>query len=316
MEKSAMNADIKTVKLKNYMKKHPSRTALAFYCLGRLNIAQKKYKEAEECFNQALSHKRDFMSAKIGIMETYLCRKKFIKSVNFYNNECKKLHDLKSFRHKTVKAVSLNFDEISNLIKGSKIFAKIILKYTMQYIHKLLDKDPDNPLINLLLAIYYLSENQDSRTARTVYGKCVNYDGLNDNLRWALVKAISFTKPSIYENADIAGKFTAIPDDGCPTEYINCIFVAALTNGSKASIKKVFRSVKDCRVLTCPNLWKFVYWCTENNIYDHNVWCCCQLLIDSGWIDPLVRETVNRLKELGIAARTDENAGILDLYWH
>jgi len=306
--------DLIILKYKNYIRRYPQK-AYGYYCMGMLHLLSGEYKAAEEFLNKSLSMDNNLTRARIGIIESYICRNRYSRAVHYYNKHYFELNAKNVYKVKLARAVSSIHDNNRLYSKPSGLIHTLINKYEMQSIHSFYKKDPGNLLANLILCLDYIHTVMSGDRAAVVYNTCVYMDGLSDKLRWNVIKMISKETPSVYRNTGLAGKFSGIPDKNCPSEYINTIFEAAIKSGEIRKLNRLFNSIAEAdRILTPSNIWKYIYLCREASVYDASVFKSCRKLLKSGWVDIVTVQVMNKLKELHIAQNTDYEDRILELY--
>lgn len=309
--------DIRMLKYKNYIKNHP-RKAYGYYCMGELFLLTGDYKTAEEYFNRALSINGGFTRAMIGLISVFAYQCRFLKAVRYYNSNIENLTGKHIYGIKLASVISCAFDGGIFSSRRRSLISSLFYKYEMKILNDIYNKDPGNLAANLLLCIDCLSTCRTDDRAVVIYNACVGLDGICDGMRWSLVKALSKDYPSIYGDKKLAAKFSGIPDASCRAEYINTIFEAALEQKNIEKSRKLLNSLnslKDCgKSLPPRSLWKYVNLCIENSIYDASVLNCCRKLIMQGWIDSTTAKAMKRMKEFRVAAGTEQEDRILELY--
>ena len=306
--------DIRMLKYKNYIKKHPQK-AYGYYCMGELLLMVGECMAAEEYFNKALSADSGFARAGIGLIGAYAYRGKFLKAARYYGTNIETLKRRRIYGIKLAGVLSCAYANGAFSGKQRGLLSVLIYKYEIKVLNDLYNKDPGNLAANLLLCIDCLNACRTDYKAVVIYNTCVNLDGLCDGMRWKLIKLLSADDPSILDNKELADKFSGMPDASCGAEYINTIFEAALEQKTVEKARKLLKSIKDGgKSPSSRSLWKYVKRCMEDSIYDASVLNCCRKLISNGWIDSVTVEAMKKMKELRIAARTEQEDRILELY--
>lgn len=314
MQKKDSRVDIRIVKYKNYIKKHPQKP-YGYYCLGQLNILASRYKDAEKYFAKALLLDNNYTYAKVGLIKALIYRKKVLKAVHLYNKYNDEINQKKVFVNKLVRGISSCWGKKELDGKKQGLFSAIYFKYVVQVLNNLFNSQIDNLVLNLVLCIYYLSREDKTDKALVVYNNCVKLDGLTDKMRWALVKALSTANPAIYKDSEIAGKFSKVPVPNCPSAYANKIFEVFLRQGKIKKAKAVFEDIENPdKVISQSNLWEYVNLCTKNSYYDISVYMCCSRLLKAGWINNVLAHALRKIKELNIVSDTKQEEKVLKLF--
>lgn len=307
--------DIRVLKYEEYVKKHPKK-AYGYYCLGRLHLMLENYKTAQEYFQKSLSINPEHTLSKISLTEVYVFRRKFLKAVSFFSKHRQDIIRKYIFRLKLVRGVS-SFYRKSDLftMKSQGLIASLFLKYTMYYAADMVKKESQNIVLKLLLSMHYLSTNERNPFVNQIFKTCVYWDGLDDLIRWELLKSLSETGEKLFYDVNIARKFSNIPVSDCSAEYANIIFGASLLNGSRKKIVGIYNSAGKFDIKLSPNmLWSYINWSKENLCYDNSVYDCCKRLVKTGWVDRLVAETMIKMREKKSVSFTDEDERVLKLY--
>lgn len=309
-----MRFELKMLKYENYIRENPKRP-YGYYCLGKLQLSTGNAKAAETCFKKALELDRFYARARLGLIETQILRGNIIKAAYLYNKYSRSLAKKGVYRKELIEFISCEFS--SNKINPVKLafLYKFILKHFMKPQKSKSEKYYRNPVLLLFMCIYYLYSQKTDETSLKVYNECIKLDGLDNNLRWAIVKVLSLQDSSIYQDDMIAGKFTALPSKGCSIEYGNTILKSALKKGNIKKVESILDSLEQMSsFIPLPSLWMFLYLCNKSSIYNDRVLKYCSRLIHSGWIDQLVVKTFLTMKELKIARQTEEEDRILEFY--
>jgi len=302
------------LKYDNFIKNYPDK-AHGYYCMGKLHFKLSQYKAAERFFNKALSINKNLIIAKIWLILCYIYRKKLLKASNYYETIRHNLSLKHIYKIRVANMLSLLYSEniINSMLHG--LFSSFYLRYSALSLENILKKDPDDYFANILMSIYFLIRLDRSARAIYVHRNTILMDGLSDNFRWILARVLFRDDPSVYKNLSIAGKFSSIPSKECPSLFVNTIFEAALKQNIKEKIQRMAVNVDlNTKTLTHINLWRYLMWCREKGIYDITVLNTCRKLLRIGWVDRFVYDTMNRLKELGIAKETKKEDSLFELY--
>ncbi|TYQ16508.1 UNVERIFIED_CONTAM: hypothetical protein Cloal_3052 [Acetivibrio alkalicellulosi] len=315
MKSNLKKTDIRIIKYEEYVKKYPQK-AYGFYCLGRLYLMLGQYKISEEYFIKSLSIDSQYTLAKIGLVESYIFRKKFMKAVYIFSKYRQDINNKYIFRVKLVRGVS-SFYSKNNLFSSDSIgfFSMIFLKYTMHYAKGLVKKESNNIVLKILLCMYYLKSGESNIFVTQMFKTCVYWDGLDDSLRWELLKALSDVGEKLIFDTNIAGKFLSIPNSSCSDEYVDMILGSSIIKGNKVKTCEIYNLANKFNKQISPNvLWRYLYWSRESSICDYTVYDCCKKLVRLGWMDKLVAETLLKIKDKKIVKLTKDDEHFLKLY--
>lgn len=175
--------------------------------------------------------------------------------------------------------------------------------------------DRGNPVVNLLLAMFFLKEHKENERAFILYNLCVNMEGVPDKLRWDLVKVLAKDNPDILIDEKTAALFTTIPEGAVGEPYANFILKQFILLKDTDKINQAFAEFQKNHSFPDPKtMWQYIEFCRENDIWDSTVFACCQKLIDYGWIDRTIAETIVGLKNRKIIEYTRGMDKILSLY--
>ena len=317
--------DIRVIKYENYVKRHPHK-AYGHYCRGKLFSDAGQYKKAEDCFHKALTLNRQYTVAVIGLIKAYVFRGKFLKAVKLYDRYAADIEKKNIYKLKLGRALSDYYESDGIETRMASFLSQLTLLYA---VHKMLRRyregsasvrEPDNRVVNLLLCIYYLSVDDDANQPKEtggIYNACVRMPGISDLLRWVLIKKVSEIDSEIYDNVEIAGLFSGIPDHECPQQYANQIVNVGLKQQKIHKVNKICASDEGLyKRLTSANLWTYVFMCQEKGIFDMTVYQCCTRLLKTGWVDKMLAETFGKLKDLEVVNHVDADKAdaILVLY--
>lgn len=282
----------KIKKYKEYIKENPDKPH-GYYYLGKIYFSEENNKKALNYFKKAIRIDSNYMFAQIGLIEIFITQSKIIKALNLYKKNHNKIISKRIFIKKLIKAVSSKY--YMNLFKEG-FLATFTLKRTIKHLNKMFNNDPYNILANLLLCIYYLDNEVSNDRALTLYYLCLNLEGLNDNMRWDLVKAIAKDNQSIYQNVDIAKKFESLPTNNCTDEYKMFILKAALYEGRIKKIVRLADMLKaDSGAMALSDQWKLVDLCNDESIINETAYNFCTNLVNKGWVDSVVAEFLKKM---------------------
>lgn len=315
MKNKSKKMDIRIIKYEEYVRKNPKK-AYGYYCLGKLYMMSGQYKTAEEYFQKSLTIDDKYTLSKIGLIEAYVFRKKFMKAVYLFSKCRQDINDKYIYRVKLVRGVS-SFYSKSDLFKTKSrgLFTIMFLKYTMYYAKELIKKESHNIVLKLLLCMEYLNSGERSLYVIQMFKTCVYWDGLDDTMRWTLIERLSEMGEKLFYDINVARKFSSIPDPKCSDEYVDLIFGSAMIKGNKTKVAGIYNAAsKYNKNMSANILWRYVYWSSENSFYDHSVYDCCKKLVKLGWIDRLIAQTMLRFKEKNSVKLEEEEEKVLRLY--
>ncbi len=311
-----MRLELRILKYENYVRNHPTRP-YGYYCLGKLQLAANKVKAAEIHFKKALEIDRFYMRARLELIKVQIIKGNIIKAAYLYNKYSRSIERKVVYKKDLIEFISSHFS--NNKTDPVKYYSwnKFAIKYLAKPLGYKFKNHYNNPVLLLFICTYHLDYQRSDAEAIKVYKECINLDGLDNNMRWAIVKILSHKDVSILQDDVIASKFTALPSKGCSAEYSNFILKSALKKGNIKKAESILDSLDNINpFIPLPNLWMFLYLCNKNTIYNDRVLKYCSRLLNSGWIDKLVVKTFHTLKELKIAQQTEEEDRILEFYGH
>lgn len=317
MEKRQDNNEIerRILKYEQYVKEHPKK-AYGYYCLGRLHMMDGKYKLAEEYFKKSLAVDGNYTFSIIGLIEACVFRRKFLKAVYLFSKNRQKIIDKYIYRVKLVRGVSSFYSKSGFFRTEAKDFlSQLSLKNSIRSIKKLVDSEANNIVLKLILCMYYLNFGEKSFYIIQLFKTCIYWDGLEDSFRWALIRHLSEFGEKLYYDANIARKFATVPDASCTDEYVDLIFSSALDREKGGRMADIYRTAKKYNKNISPRLiWRYVKWSNENSFYDPSVYDCCKKLVDMGWMDSVVADTMLKFRERNAVKLGDETERALRLF--
>ncbi|NLD50144.1 MAG: tetratricopeptide repeat protein [Clostridiaceae bacterium] len=312
---SSSKTDIRLVKYEDYVRKHPKK-AYGYYCLGKIHMMLCNYKTAEEHFQKALLLDKGHTLSIVGLIEAYVLRRKLLKAVNLFSRHREDINRKYIYRVRLVRTVSSALKK-SNMFSGKSggLISDLVMKYTIYYAKGMVKKEANNIVLKLILAIYYLKSDERNPFIHQLFKTCVYWDGLEDSLRWELLKNLDRSGENLFYDISIARKFSSIPDTGCSSEYASIIFGTSLIEGKRTKVTGVYNSAGKFDIKLSPNMmWSYVNWSMENSFYDNSVYDCCRKLIRTGWIDRLIAETMIKLRDKNAVKFSNEDERVLRLY--
>lgn len=315
MKNEIEKIDAKIAKYKQYIRKYP-RKAYGFYCVGRLYFMLKKYKIAENYFKKALSVDENYVRAKVALIELYVFRKKFMKAIYLFSKYRQDINDKYIFRVKLVRGVSSFYSENNFFRTAPVTFLKnLCLKFSMNRARNLVVKESSNIVLKIILCMYYLKAGENNIFVMQMFKICVYWDGLDDYLRWELLKALSDSGDNLIYDMNIARKFSTIPHHNCSDEYAGMILGASMFKENIAKTEEIYnRANKYDKKLAPQILWRYVYWCKKNSFYRYSAYDSCKKLIELGWVDRIIAEILLIFKDKNIIKLTKDDEHVLKLY--
>ncbi len=314
MDKKNSKIDIRIIKYKSYIKKFPEK-AYGFYCLGRLNLDLGNFKDAEVYFKKSLLLNSKYVRSKIGLIECYLNKNRLLLAANYFRKNSIDFSAKKIYLIKLTRAISNHFDKNTFKTTQKKILPLLIFNHAMKSLTSMFNSNSESVVVDLFLCINYLHSNSNSEKAFVLYNICVSMYGLNDNMRWKIVQILAKENPTIYKDDIIASKFECIPLNDCISDYANLIFASSLRSKNITKVKNIFNYIKksDKPILT-SNIWRYIEWCISNSVYDKDLYFSCSRLLNLGWMDKLIAETIYKLKDLAVVDNIEKEVNLLRLF--
>lgn len=302
-------------KFQTYAKKNPKKAHI-HYCIGCFHMELGKYKEAQDNFEKAISISRGYTRAKVGLIVVHIFRRKFLEAVKLYSKYYDDINAKRLYRTKLLRGVSEFYHKDDFLSKKSKeTSSPLFFKQVIQPLLAKYSQDRNNEVIILILAMYYMGMNERSLDIMHIFKVCVYIDGIDDNMRWALLLAIADCGEKLYYDLDIASKFTTIPEQDCTDEYVKTIFGGVVLGRNKFKVKSIYNSmIKSGRKISLNMMWKYVDWSWNVNLFDLTVYECCSNLLLAGWVDVLVLEMMAKLEKDKVVELKDEERKMLSIY--
>jgi tetratricopeptide (TPR) repeat protein len=309
-----LQLDIRIVKFQDLIGRKPDRP-FGYYGLGVQYMLSGKPNMADRMFTQALNMKPGYMPAILGKLEILLMEKKLVSAVRFYQ----KNSDL--FRRK--KIYIIRAQRTTGSLYAGKFFyhylktirSVFVFNETIGALQRMFNADRDNPVVNLLLAMFFLKEDKENERAFILYNLCVNMEGIPDKLRWDLVKILSKNNPDILKDEKIAALFSSIPEGVLGNPYASFILKQFILLNDMDRIDRAITEFHNKNYSPdSKTMWQYIDFCRKNDIWNSTVFTCCQKLIEYGWIDRTVAEAVIELKNRKITEHTHSMDKILSLY--
>ncbi len=309
-----LRLDIRVVKFQDYIRRKPE-SPFGYYGLGIQYMLSEKYSMADRMFQHALKINPHYMPAKIGRLEFLLYEKKYVSAARYYYKNKSAFQKKTLYTTRVQRITSRLYYNKGFSLYMKKIRSRFVFKEGIGILQRMFNNGPDNPIVNLLLSMFFLKEGIDNEKAFVLYNICVTMKGIEDGLRWDLIKALSKEQPDILHNEHIAGLFSSIPEGALDNGYANILLNHFITLQDKERVTGAFLALQKRHIYPdVKTLWQYLVFCRNNNIWDNMLFLCCRKLIDSGWIDKVVAATIRELKIKNIAESTRDLDKILLLY--
>jgi len=309
-----LQLDIRIVKFQDLIGRKPDKP-FGYYGLGVQYMLSGKTNMADRMFTQALDIKPGYMPAILGKLEILLMEKKLVSAARFYQKHSdlfgrKKIYTTRAQRITGSLYLGKFFYHYLKTIRSVFVFNE-----TIGILQRMFIADRSNPVVNLLLAMFFMKEGRENERASVLYNLCVNMEGIPDKLRWDLVKILAKDKPDILGDEKIAALFSTIPESALGNPYANFILKQFILLGDTDRINRAFTEFnKKHSFPDSKTMWQYIDFCRKNDIWNSAVFACCQKLIDIGWIDKIVAEAIIGLKNKKIGEHTRNMEKILSLY--
>lgn len=310
----SLTNDIRIIKYEDYIKKKPDK-AYGYYALGELYLRTNRYLSAISYLKTALSKKPDYAFAIVSLIDAYF------SAHNYYKAVCLYLDNRTVIDKKNIFKVDLN-RRLSNLFlkkvfppKNPGIIEGWSYKASIKKLTVLFNKNQDTQITHLILSMHYLNSGVRNDHSLVLYNLSAGLPGLNDNLRWDLVRNISKDNSNILKDKKVASYFDSIPDEGCSDEYANILLSAFLDTKNDSKISKAISyMISKNIVISKNNLFRYINYCFANNIFNTTVYRCCVKLLKSGWVDNIIAQMVLRLRDYKVIKDISEVTPILNMY--
>lgn len=310
-----LKQDIRIIKYQDYIRRKPDRP-FGYYGLGTQYLISDMTGLADKMFVQALKKKPDYVPAMTGKIDVLLRTGKYLAAARYYQK------NINIFQRK--KVYSLRVHQTASNIYSLRCFSAHLGKLRSSFafdgkigvLWKMFSRNSNNPVVNILLAMYCLKNGKSDDKALMLYNLCVKMDGIGDRLRWDLLQAISKKQPAILKDFKIAGLFKSIPENAYGTEYANLLLSCFI---ARQDLDRVNLALSEfCKRHVMPGkkvMWEYINFCSINNIWNSVVASCCQHLItECGWINSLLSHAAFQLKNKGIVDSDNRMFDIISLY--
>ncbi|HEY8423065.1 MAG TPA: hypothetical protein VIL05_15195 [Thermoclostridium sp.] len=309
-----LRLDIRIIKFQDFIRRKPDRP-FGYYGLGVQYMLADMPNLADKMFSQALKKSPAYVPAMIGKLEVFLRENKYIAAARYYDK------NRSVFVRKKIYIKRIN-NIVSNiyLSRGfsdylGKLRSFLAFDEKIGALQKLFGSSKENPVVNILLAMYYLKKGKNDDRACPVYNLCVNMKGITDRLRWDLAQALSTKQPAILRDVKIAGLFQSIPENAYKTDYVNFLLSSFMAQQDMEKVMNAFSELNKKQFIPSKKaMWEYLLFCKRNDIWNSTVALYCQKLIESGWINSILASTAIQLKNKGIVNANNGMFKILSLY--
>lgn len=309
-----LRLDIRIIKFQDYLRRKPNRP-FGYYGLGVQYMLSGKLHMADRMFTHALKLDPGYISAILGKLEVQLTQNRYAAAAAYYNKN-KELFLSKRINIKRINRLTSRFYTSRTLgSHGTGLYLWLFLRENLSVLKGIQNKTIDNPVADIIIAMFCLKDGRKDEKALSLYRKCVELDEINDRLRWDLLKALSDKQPEFMQNNKIAGLFSAIPENAFSTKYMDFLLINFIKAGNESKVLKAFTSMQSKHITPeKKTLWYYFNFCRERNIWNPSLSYCCQNLINTGWVDNRLLTVIKELNRRGLWENTRENNKFLTLY--
>ncbi|MBP7176025.1 MAG: hypothetical protein KBA53_07380 [Thermoclostridium sp.] len=314
MADQKMRLELRTIKFQDYIRRKPE-SPFGYYGLGVQYMLSGKPALAERMFARALKIDPSYVPAKLGRLEYLLCDGRFFAACRYYrkNSSCfdvKKiyLYRVQRFTSQLFRTRSFN----RQLRSPGSVF---VFSESYGRLQKMFNNERDNPVVNVLLAMFFLKKRLEDERARVVYNLCVRMEGITDKLRWDLLQTLSREQPAVLQDPNIARMFSAIPEGAVSSKYASFLLSCFMQQQDQSKVLKAFSDLQKSHVTPDRiTLWKYLHFCRSRDLWSPSLTACCHKLASSGWVDSFIASMTKELKNRGMAENTRELDRLLSLY--
>jgi len=309
-----LRLDIRIIKFQDYIRRKPDRPF--GYCgLGIQYLLSDMPGMADKMFTQALKKNPDYVPAKLGKLEALLYENKFVAAARYYRKNSETFLKKKIYIKYIHKMVSNVYSLRSFSVYLGKLRNLFVFDEKIGSLHKMFGKNNQDPVVSILLAMYYLKKNRNDDRSLMLYNMCVGMEGITDRLRWDLLQAISKKQPAILKDTKIAGLFGSIPEYAYGTGYADLILSCFMAQQDTEKIAEAFSEPGKRQIMPGKRImWEYINYCSRNNVWNSTVASYCQHLLENGWINSFLSQTAIQLKNKGIVGADSKMFKILSLY--
>jgi len=309
-----LRVDIRIIKFQDYIRRKPDRP-FGYYGLGVQFLLLDSPGLADKMFTQALKKKPDYILAKLGRLEVLLVENRFVAAARYYRKNSSAFSGRKIYAKRIHEIVSNIYTRRGFSVYINRLRSSLVFDEKIGVLHKMLGSDAQNPVVNILLSMYYLKSENNCDKAMMLHNMCIGLEGINDRLRWDLLQAISKKQPAILNDAEIAGLFRTIPEQAYKTDYLNLILSCFIAKQDTEKINDAFSELGKRQIMPSKKImWEYIHFCSSNNIWNSTVALYCQYLVENGWINSFLSQVALQLKNKGLADPGCRMFKILSLY--
>lgn len=309
-----LRLDIRMIKFQDFILRKPDKP-FGYYGLGVQYMLAGMHNQADKMFTQALKKDPGYVPALIGKLELLLKENKYITAVRYFGRNSNLLLGKKIFKKRIHNITSNLYLSRSFSAHLGKLRSLLAFDEKIGALQKMYDKNKENPMVNILLAMYFLKKGRNDEKAFTIYNLCVCMDGIVDNLRWDLAQVLSTKQPAILRDPKIAGLFQSIPESAYKTDYVNFLLSCFMAQQDMDKVAGAFSELNKKQLIPSKKtMWEYLLFCSKNDIWNSTVALYCQKLIESGWINSFLSSTAIQLKNKRLVDSNNGIFKILSLY--
>ncbi len=306
--------DIRIVKFQDYIRRKPDKP-FGYYGLGVQYLLSGKSSAADRMFTHALKINPCYAPAILGKIEFLLSEKRFAAAARFFHKHRTSLQQRNLYKTKINSIVSRLYLTRSFYRHTSRMWSLFVLREGSGALQRMFDRSLENPVVNILLTMFFLKEGKHDERSRVLYDLCSGLDGIEDKLRWDILQTLSRNNPSVLTDERIACMFKTIPEGAFGTNYADFLISRFIRQREKEKVIQAFSVLHKKHALPDKRtLWQYLVFCRDMGIWNQTVFFCCQKLILSGWVDRFLASILKDLKSRGLAENTREMERILSLY--
>lgn len=314
MTDQKMRLELRQIKFTDYIRRKPD-SPFGYYGLGVQYMQLGKPAQADRMFERALKIDGNYLPAMLGKLEFLLTGGRFLAACRYYRKNRQSFSGKKVYLKRVQGLTSQLYRTRSFFRHTRSLRSMVAFSKSHGPLQRMFDNEPDNPVVNLLLAMFFLKNRQEDERARVIYNLCVRMEGIGDKLRWDLLQSLSAENPAILQDDEIAGMFNNIPEGAYGKQYASFLLSRFMQQQDKNKVLKAFSDLHKHHFLPDrKTLWLYLRFCRERNLWNPSMLACCQKLMASGWVDGFVAKMVEELKNRGMAENTRELDRLLNLY--
>jgi len=306
--------DIHIIKFQDYIRKKPNRP-FGYYGLGVQYMLSGKPAMAEKMFMQALKLDPQYIPALLGRLEFLLAEKRYAAAARYFDKNRELFCSKKIILKRINRMTSSLYLSKSLTMRGKNLITQLVIKENLIFLNRIQSKSSKNPVTGVLLSIYRMKAGREDEKALELFRYCLELDGINDKFRWDLLQVLSKKEPRLLFSDKIASLFSSIPENAFGTDYADLLLINFINSGDDKKVIGAFSSLQTKHITPGKKvLWRYLFFCRERNIWDASLSYCCRKLIEAGWIDFLVAETIKELHKRGLWENSKEMDKYLSLY--